>query len=664
MKKITFVKNSILLIVFLTAYAILFAQSPALPFTIGWQKLYGGSNVEENDYLGRTIANAPGGGYFFIGDTKSNDGDVSGNHGKGDVWVVRIDESGNILWQKCVGGNQEEFGEFVISTSDGGCLVGGQSFSNNGDIKGNHGAADAFVVKLSNTGIVEWGKSLGSNKDDHMQDALQNPDRSFILAGYTKGDNGDVSGNHGGQDAWVVKLNSSGNIIWQKCLGGSADEGYDHLTKIIRCKEGGYLLNTLASSVDGDVSGFHRDNGNAIGDAWLVKLDENGNIQWNKCYGSVNWDYFENITQLSSGDYVCSGASHGSGGDIPTINGGTDWWVVKINQTGNLKWSRIYGGLGDEALHGKIIELANGDLIMPSGTRSNDQDCIGTSGLPDVWIVKTDSLGNILSYTLFGGPGYENTAFSVLNSDGSLTVCAMSDPTDFSLYAGAHDANSQLWILHLLPNPADTFAITTTSLSQSSKCAGALPFNLSVSYAKRGTFKGNNIFTAELSDGNGSFASTTVVGSVHSTSSGIINCTIPGNLPAGDHYAIRVRSSNPVYTGITSGHLLSIQPCNVVQSNKSVIKAIDNQYKDFSLHVFPNPVSSSAIISFSIPQRGNVSIYAFDMMGRLIKLIASKYYEAGEQQIQWKRSDLKPGVYLLKMEASGHVITQKILVTK
>src|SRR5262245_23877172 len=127
---------------FLLACANVNPQSSSQPFTIGWQRMYGGSDVEENDYLGRTIAIAPNDGYFFIGNTRSNDGDALGNHGKGDVWVVRIDGSGNVLWQKCVGGNQEEWGEFVISTLDGGCLVGGQSLSNNGDIKGNHGGAD------------------------------------------------------------------------------------------------------------------------------------------------------------------------------------------------------------------------------------------------------------------------------------------------------------------------------------------------------------------------------------------------------------------------------------------------------------------------------------------------------------------------------------------
>ena len=665
MKK-TLLRNSITLTAFLFVQIITNCQSPALAYTVGWQKVYGGSNDEENDYKGHTIANAPDGGYFFIGNSKSNDGNVSGNHGKFDVWVARIDASGNIVWQRCIGGNQDEDGMVVTATADGGCLVGGQTYSNNGDMKGNHGGADAFATKLSRTGTVEWERTLGSNRDDGFTDALQNTDGSYILAGYTSGNNSDVSGNHGGQDAWLVKLNTSGFIQWQKCFGGSGDDADRHQTKIIRCLEGGYMLITTAASFDGDVLGFHSDTGDAIGDGWLVKLNDDGSIQWNKCYGSINWEYFENINQLKNGDYIISGASHGSGGDIPTTNGTlADWWVTKISQSGNIKWSRIYGGSGAEALHGKIYELPNGDLIMPSGTRSNDHDCIGTNGLPDVWIVKTDSLGNILSYNLFGGPGYENTSYSVMGSDGSLTVCATTDPTDLSVNStGGHDANSQLWILHLLPNPADTLAITTTSLSQTVLCASLSALNLSVAYTKRGTFKGNNIFTAELSDANGSFVPPIIVGTTHSSSPGAIACTVPGNLPAGDHYAIRVRSSNPVYTGITSGHLLSIQPCSVTRIANSGPEQIVKPGKTSFLQVFPNPISNSATISISIPEPGIVSLSLFDVNGRFVANISNKFFEPGLHQIDWSSSMIRSGMYFLKMETANCSLTQKVSVLK
>src|SRR5215469_14860647 len=172
--KIVVVSSAFLFALFVTS-----AQSPSLPYTIGWQKMYGGSADEENDYKGTTIALSSDGGYFFIANTKSNDGDVSGNHGKFDVWVVKIDASGNIKWQSCIGGNEDDDGMFVLATSDAGCLVGGETPYNNGDSKGNHGNSDGFICKFNANGIVEWKKNFGSNKDDGFTDAIQNPDGSY-----------------------------------------------------------------------------------------------------------------------------------------------------------------------------------------------------------------------------------------------------------------------------------------------------------------------------------------------------------------------------------------------------------------------------------------------------------------------------------------------------
>lgn len=647
------------------------AQSYSRPFNIVWQKTFGGSQLEDNDYLSTTIVATPDGGYIFTGDTWSNDGNVSGNHGGQDAWVCKIDAAGNIQWQRCIGGSNLEYGQHIITTLDGGYLVGGYTESSDGDISGYHGKGDVYLAKLNSAGNIQWVKTIGGSKYEDCGKFLQNPDGTYMFAGLAESNNGDVSGNHGKSDAWVVKLDANGNILWQKCYGGSGDDGSDHQTQIIRSKEGGYLLVTYSNSRDGQVTGFNGQTGNGTnsdkGDAWFVKLDDNGNIQWQKCFGGPAWDFIENTIQLNDGSYLSTGGTHGEGGDIPTINnptGTADWWLLKISQTGNLIWSRVYGGSGAEAIHGKPFELSNGDLIIPSGTRSNDHDCIGihgTADLPDLWIVKTDPMGNILSYNVWGGVGYDNLSSAAMNSDGTIILSTTKDSTSNDY---EHDEHSDIVIMKISPNPADTFAITTTSMSQNSYCTASSPFNLTVGYTKRGTFQGNNNFIAELSDANGSFASPIVIGSVHSKNSGAINCTIPGNLPAGNFYSIRIRSTNPVFTGITSGHLLSIQPCNITQVNKPYGVSNENHNKNYSLNIYPNPVSNSTTISLSLSQPQKVSLKIFDMSGRLAKAIVNKMFETGDQQITWNTLDMKAGIYLLKMEGTNYSETKKLVVIK
>jgi hypothetical protein len=139
------------------------AQSPSLPFHIAWQKTYGGSLMEDNDYLNNTIAATPDGGYIFTGDTWSNDGDVSGNHGMQDAWVCKIDATGNIQWQKCFGGSDMDFGQHIINTLDGGYLVGCYTESSDGDVTGYHGKGDVLIIKLDQAGNIQWKKTMGGN---------------------------------------------------------------------------------------------------------------------------------------------------------------------------------------------------------------------------------------------------------------------------------------------------------------------------------------------------------------------------------------------------------------------------------------------------------------------------------------------------------------------
>ena len=199
LSNITFITILLALILFNGVNNKSLAQAP----TIEWQKCLGGTN----DDRAYSIQQTSDGGFIVASITGSNDGDVSGNHGYDDAWVVKLNSSGNIEWQKCLGGTSYDVANSIQQTSDGGFIVSGYTGSNDGDVSGNHGVYDYWVVKLNSSGDIEWQKCLGGTDYDYAYSIHQTSDGGFIVAGNTASNDGDVSGNHGASDAWVVKLN-------------------------------------------------------------------------------------------------------------------------------------------------------------------------------------------------------------------------------------------------------------------------------------------------------------------------------------------------------------------------------------------------------------------------------------------------------------------------
>ena len=201
-----------ILVWFLCAAASLSAQ-----VEIEWQRCLGGT-IGENAY---SIQITSDGGYIIAGNTQSNDGDVSGNHGGTDIWIIKLSSQGDIQWQKCLGGTLSENAYSIQQTIDSGYIVAGYTTSSDGDVTGNHGNDDMWVVKLDNLGNLQWQKCMGGTSWDQAYYIQQTTNGGYILAGKTYSNDGDVSGNHGEWDMWVVKLDDLGNIQWQKCMGGT-----------------------------------------------------------------------------------------------------------------------------------------------------------------------------------------------------------------------------------------------------------------------------------------------------------------------------------------------------------------------------------------------------------------------------------------------------------
>ena len=239
---------------------------------IQWQKSLGGS---ESDGANSIIQTSDG-GFIVAGSSESDDGDVTGHHrtsdssdhfNYSDFWVVKLTSTGQIEWEKSLGGGYDDVAKSIIQTSEGGYIVAGSSESDDGEVTGHHGAyrlADYWIVKLTNTGEIEWRKSLGGSGGEVANSIAQTSDGGYIVAGWSWSNDGDVSGIYLHVNYWVVKLSNTGGIEWQKMLGGTGD---DRANSIAQTSDGGYIVAGWSWSVDGNIT-EHR----GAADFWIVKL--------------------------------------------------------------------------------------------------------------------------------------------------------------------------------------------------------------------------------------------------------------------------------------------------------------------------------------------------------------------------------------------------------
>ncbi|MBA3985295.1 MAG: T9SS type A sorting domain-containing protein, partial [Flavobacteriales bacterium] len=209
------------------------------------------------------IENASG-NYVIAGYTISNDGDITQNNGNRDVWVFEISPTGDMIWQNSFGGSSDEGILSIQDTSDGGYLLAGYTASSDGDVSINTGIQAAWLIKINAIGNMVWEKTYGGSGVELFRTLNKHPNGGFIAAGVSTSSDGDVSVNNGSDDMWIVRIDETGEIIWEKSLGGS---NIEELTSLIINSDESYMVSGYTNSTDGDITS---NNGNY--DAWLVKL--------------------------------------------------------------------------------------------------------------------------------------------------------------------------------------------------------------------------------------------------------------------------------------------------------------------------------------------------------------------------------------------------------
>ncbi|MEO6454263.1 MAG: hypothetical protein ABIN97_09335 [Ginsengibacter sp.] len=430
-----------LYILFVSVFAN--AQSPS----IQWQTSLGGNFDDRSRSVWQTID----GGYIVAGLSNSNNGQVNGNHGLYDFWIVKLDNTGSIQWQKSFGGSGDDVATSIQQTIDGGYIIAGSSNSNDGDVTGHHGllnVSDYWIVKLSSTGIIEWQKSLGGSSEEEATSIQQTTDGGYILAGFSSSNDGDVTGNHGGGDSWIIKLNSTGIVEWQKCLGGSNEE---KAYSIEQASDGAYIVAGFTGSNDGDVTGNH---GNW--DFWLVKLSGIGGIEWQKCLGGSNEEIANSVHETTDGGYVIAGISYSNDGDVTVNHGDRDYWIVKLSSTLNIEWQKSLGGSNTESVF-SIQQTFDGSFIVAGDSYSNDGDVSGNHGNNDYWIVKLSSAGNMEWQKSMGGRFDEQASSIHQTTDGGYIVTGRSSVNDGDVTN--NNGNFDYWVVKLNPFPSSAVTV-------------------------------------------------------------------------------------------------------------------------------------------------------------------------------------------------------------
>ncbi|MCK9405929.1 MAG: immunoglobulin domain-containing protein [Methanothrix sp.] len=340
---------------------------------------FGGSYDDELYSIQRTSD----AGYIATGRTKSY------GENNYDLFLIKADKTGNILWQKNYGGAREDEGYSVEETADGDYIVAGRTRSY------GSGMYDVWLMKVDPSGEKTWDKAFGGALDDEANSIKQTIDGGFIIVGNTK------SFGSGMYDVWLLKIDQFGGKIWDKTIGATRDDMGDSIQET---RDGGFVVaGTTGSWGDGDA------------DALLIKIDSNGNEQWKKTFGGPRsernpWSRGWSVQQTSDDGFAMLGSTNSFG------SGGYDIWFIKTDANGDKIADKIYGGAYDEE-GGSLVETREGHHILIGSTRS-----FGSGGF-DAWLIMTDQNGEKIWDQTFGSK-LDDKGYSVIQTDDGSSVFA------------------------------------------------------------------------------------------------------------------------------------------------------------------------------------------------------------------------------------------------
>ena len=355
----------------------------------------------------------------------------------------------DITWQQCFGTPAEETQLYNIIKEEKTYLLAMRVAENDTMITNYHGGADAWIVKTDITGNILWEKCYGGSLGEHINKIIPTDDNNYYLFGSSMSYDGDVlnSGPHG---YWVVKIDTLGNILWENSYGNDRCDDRD----AILMPDGGLLMMGRIMEAGGDVSTYY-----GVNDLWLCKIDSTGTLEWEKTIGNEGLENATKIKLTEQNTLLMTGGFTQSGGMITCDHHGTNYedvWILELDLEGNILQQFSFGGNYDDL--GLDIITTNEGYVLIAATNSNDGDVIGLHGEPgnfaayDIWISKVDYTGNLLWQRCLGGYGDEIPYYLTQTGDGGYIIIGLTNSDDGDV-SGIHDDppyyDRDIWMVKL-----------------------------------------------------------------------------------------------------------------------------------------------------------------------------------------------------------------------
>ncbi len=555
-----------------------------------WTKTIGGVGEEMSFSLIKTID----GGYASVGHIRPTGTDYS------DFYIVKLDSGYSIQWNRIINRANNDYAFSVIKSNDGGFILAGVSAT------GGVFSSDMLIVKLNSAGNFQWSKTYGGSHDEPALSIIQTNDGGLAFAGY--------SNSFGSNNFFnIIKTDSAGNIQWNRLIGESGTGS--HVNSIIQTTDGGFTL-----------AGAFQMVGNVNFDMYIVKLNNTGTFQWSRSVGGINDDMANSVIQTADGGFVLAGYSNSFGA------GNYDMYIVKLNNSGVLQWSKTVGGSSDEQVQ-SVIKTTDGGFIAAGFTAS-----FGAGG-KDMFIVKFDASGNTCGNTTSPSSisGTSGTATSpsftvvtqnptvttptpTIGSGGILTtICSTAPPLPPNLLSPPNNTFNQLSSIRFIWN----------------KSIGAQTYRMQVSQ--------DSLFTNLVVNDSTLTDSTIVV----------------TNLNTNRYYWWRVNAKNPMGTS----------PFSAVWKFGTFLVGL-NQIsteipKKFKLHNnYPNPFNPITMFRFEIPIEGNVIFSVYDILGKEVYTFNESNVSPGTYEYQFDGSNVPSGIYLFRLKSGRFSETKKMILLK
>ncbi|MER2996816.1 T9SS type A sorting domain-containing protein [Pontibacter populi] len=703
---------------------------------IEWDKTYGSSGLDNF----QSIAQTSDGGYILGGTSGTSvGGDKSATPvGGSDYWIVKINAAGEKKWDKVFGGLFADNLAIVLQTEDGGYILGGESAS---DISGDKSEAskgyfDFWIIRLDAAGNKLWDKTIGGDQGESLTTLIQTKDGGYLLGGTSpSGISGDKSeASRGGLDYWIVKLNTAGEKQWDHTFGGDDQE---HLRDIIQTNDGGFML---AGDSRSGISGNKTNALKGETDYWIVKLSESGNIEWDKAYGGNDTDFLYSVVEVEGGNYILGGFSwSGISGDKSVASkGADDYWVIKINSTGEKLWDKVYGGDNSDRLTETIKTRDGGFLLGGISASGVSGDKTGNSrGSFDYWVVKISAEGRVLWDKTIGGDSWDQFENMIQTADGGYMVGGNSPSSISGEKSEASRGANDYWIVKLAPEnmPPPSVCNTIDFESSSTGFVTSVNTGAGVVYITNkmrqldGTYAPQNhaaifntasptgddldLWTADWGhvliinkdlnpepDDNAWGGEMTLdfseIGPVTMTSLKALDFDVyEGNSwvylydGAGKEvHKVRIENlGNMSQQVVNLGNTKGVMKMKVVLDGlnsagmlagsgaiddikfcveESVNPQPDEKSSAISqATVFPNPIESKGAVAFKLNTTGNYVVELYDLKGNLIRELKTGYANAGENiSVELDGNGLKAGLYIARIISANDSRTIKVILKK